>query len=146
MPPMRTERRMHPRRIARGHWPRLLLLELLAQPRDIHHARTHNLHQRAIVHRDIKLENVLLDERCNVRLIDFGFACSPPEGADGLMRTNCGTPAYLSPEQLNRKKTGGYTRVVDWWAFGCVAFELMTGRRAAWYENLDGRRAAARHY
>ena len=59
-----------------------------------------------------------LDGHC--RLIDFGFACAPPGGADGLMKTNCGTPAYLSPEQLSRKKTGGYTRIVDWWAFGCV--------------------------
>ena len=74
-----------------------------------------------------KPENVLLDLDGHCRLIDFGFACAPPGGPDGLMRTNCGTPAYLSPEQLSRKKTGGYTRIVDWWAFGCVAHELMTG-------------------
>ena len=43
------------------------------------------------------------------------------------MRTNCGTPAYLSPEQLARRRRGGYTRACDWWAFGCVAFELMCG-------------------
>ena len=70
---------------------------------------------------------MLLDLDGHCRLIDFGFACAPPGGPDGLMRTNCGTPAYLSPEQLSRKKTGGYTRIVDWWAFGCVAHELMTG-------------------
>ncbi|KAH8050550.1 cAMP-dependent protein kinase [Aureococcus anophagefferens] len=74
-----------------------------------------------------KPKNVVLDLDGHCRLIDFGFACAPPGGPDGLMRTNCGTPAYLSPEQLSRKKTGGYTRIVDWWAFGCVAHELMTG-------------------
>ena len=85
------------------------------------------VHANGFAYRDLKPENVLLDTEGHCRLIDFGFACAPPGGPDGLMRTNCGTPAYLSPEQLSRKKTGGYTRIVDWWAFGCVAYELMSG-------------------
>ncbi|EGB03853.1 hypothetical protein AURANDRAFT_12587, partial [Aureococcus anophagefferens] len=92
------------------------------------------VHANGFAYRDLRVrprppkpENVLLDLDGHCRLIDFGFACAPPGGPDGLMRTNCGTPAYLSPEQLSRKKTGGYTRIVDWWAFGCVAHELMTG-------------------
>lgn len=95
------------------------LVEILA-------ALTH-VHAGGFVYRDLKPENVLLDTEGHCRLVDFGFACAPPDGPEGRMRTNCGTPAYLSPEQLSRKKTGGYTRIVDWWAFGCVAYELMSG-------------------
>mmetsp|Transcript_9191 Transcript_9191/g.28646 ORF Transcript_9191/g.28646 Transcript_9191/m.28646 type:complete len:387 (-) Transcript_9191:8-1168(-) len=86
-----------------------------------------HVHMAGYAYRDLKPENVLLDPEGHCRLVDFGFATAPPDGPDGLMRTNCGTPAYLSPEQLSRKKTGGYTRIVDWWAFGCVAYELMCG-------------------
>ena len=85
------------------------------------------VHANGYAYRDLKPENVLLDTDGHCRLMDFGFACAPPGGPDGLMRTNCGTPAYLSPEQLSRKKTGGYTRIVDWWSFGCVAYELQSG-------------------
>ena len=59
-------------------------------------------------------------------MIDFGFSRQPNPDT-GLCKTICGTPAYLSPEILNGKFQG-YTKVADWWAFGCVIFELMVGR------------------
>lgn len=71
-------------------------------------------------------QNVMLDEGGHCKLVDFGFAIQPNQ--NGMCETNVGTPAYLSPEQLNLKRTKGYTKVVDWWALGCVIFELIAGR------------------
>ena len=76
-------------------------------------------------YRDLKPENVMLDEEGHCKLIDFGFAAKPD--TNGLLHTNVGTPAYLSPEQLNHKKTGGYKAFVDWWSFGVLTYEFMTG-------------------
>lgn len=45
----------------------------------------------------------------------------------GKLHTLCGTPSYLSPEQLDGKFTNGYTNIVDWWSFGVLMFELRTG-------------------
>lgn len=78
------------------------------------------------VYRDLKPENIILDEEGHCKLVDFGFAI--PCGEHDKMHTLCGTPAYLSPEQLDGKLTNGYTSVVDWWSFGILIFELMTGK------------------
>ena len=60
------------------------------------------LHDKGIVHRDLKLENVLLDERCRVKLGDFGFTREYEKGA--YMETFCGTTGYAAPEVLQGKK------------------------------------------
>ncbi len=60
------------------------------------------VHDKGIVHRDLKLENVLLDERCNVKLGDFGFTREYEENR--LMDTFCGTTGYAAPEMLAGKK------------------------------------------
>lgn len=78
------------------------------------------------VFRDLKPENVMLDEYGHCKLIDFGFAMMPND--DGLCTTNVGTPAYLSPEQLNGKFTKGYSNIVDWWALGIFLYELLTSK------------------
>ena len=77
------------------------------------------------VYRDLKPENVMLDEDGHCKLVDFGFSTQPQD--NGQIKTMCGTPAYLSPEQLDGKFTNGYTRIVDWWSLGILIFELMTG-------------------
>lgn len=77
-------------------------------------------------YRDLKPENIMLDEEGHCKLVDFGFSAKPDR--DGLLHTNVGTPAYLSPEQLNHKKTGGYKKIVDFWSFGIITYELMTGK------------------
>ena len=88
-------------------------------------AALEHIHSLGYVYRDLKPENVMLDENGHCKLVDFGFARVPDSA--GLCHTNVGTPAYLSPEQLNGKFTNGYTRIVDWWAFGCFIYELMVG-------------------
>jgi serine/threonine protein kinase len=77
------------------------------------------------VYRDLKPENVMVDEDGHCKLVDFGFVTTPDE--NGMMRTMCGTSAYLSPEQLDRKFFGGYTKICDWWSFGVFIYELRTG-------------------
>ena len=63
------------------------------------------VHDKGIVHRDLKLENVLLDEKCRVKLGDFGFTREFDKNS--LLETYCGTTGYASPEMLlNRKYTG----------------------------------------
>lgn len=91
-----------------------------------------HIQRQGFVYRDLKPENVMIDEEGHCKLVDFGFAikCGGRQsaGTDEKMHTLCGTPAYLSPEQLDGKLTNGYTRVVDWWSFGVLIFELLTGK------------------
>lgn len=81
------------------------------------------LHEKGIVHRDLKLENILLDERCRVKLGDFGFTREYERGA--YMETFCGTTGYASPEMLMGKKYMGPE--VDVWSLGIILYCLLTG-------------------
>jgi eukaryotic-like serine/threonine-protein kinase len=83
-------------------------------------------HGRGVVHRDVKPANLLLDESGRLAVGDFGIARLADESALTQAGTVMGTAAYLSPEQATGE---GATPASDRYSLGCVAFELLTGRR-----------------
>ena len=95
-----------------------------------------HVQELGFVYRDLKPENIILDEEGHCKLVDFGFS-TPCANNETKLHTLCGTPAYLSPEQLDGKFTNGYTRVVDWWSYGVLVYELLTGMCSVWYALCD---------
>lgn len=81
------------------------------------------LHTRNIVHRDLKLQNILIDKNMVVKLIDFGFAVQVDE--ETPLRVYCGTPSYMAPEIVSRTPYSG--KCSDIWALGCVLFKMVAG-------------------
>jgi serine/threonine protein kinase len=76
-----------------------------------------------VVHRDLKLENVLLDRNGNIRLIDFGFAKSFSD-TQNIFSSRCGSPAYIAPEVIASQP---YTTAVDVWSLGVMLYAMVTG-------------------
>ena len=81
------------------------------------------LHDLNIIHRDLKPENVLLRADGHIALTDFGLA--KDTSAQNTTRTFCGINEYMAPEMLTRN---GYGKSVDWWALGCLCFEMLAGK------------------
>jgi MAP/microtubule affinity-regulating kinase len=80
-------------------------------------------HHKNVTHRDIKLENLLLDETNNVKIIDFGF--STCFSHDKKVKMFCGTPSYMSPEIVARVEYTGPP--ADVWALGVLLYVLLCG-------------------
>ncbi|KAF8904724.1 kinase-like domain-containing protein [Gymnopilus junonius] len=84
------------------------------------------IHQKKIVHRDLKLENLLLDRNRNVIITDFGFANRFEHKADDLMQTSCGSPCYAAPELVISE--GLYVgSAVDIWSCGVILYAMLAG-------------------
>ncbi len=81
------------------------------------------IHSKFIAHRDIKLDNILLDGKGNVKIADFGVSKQCQKG-QLKMTEQCGTPAYIAPEILKDK---GYSFSVDLWSAGVVLFAMLYG-------------------
>lgn len=104
-----------------------------------------HMHNRGVIHRDLKPENVLLDDQMHIKITDFGTAKllpdpRKPKGAPQIdiagvgteddeestrARSFVGTAEYVSPELLTEKNA---CKASDLWAFGCIIYQLLTGR------------------
>uniref|UniRef100_A0A8C1RK17 Serine/threonine-protein kinase PLK n=1 Tax=Cyprinus carpio TaxID=7962 RepID=A0A8C1RK17_CYPCA len=82
------------------------------------------LHEQEILHRDLKLGNLFINESMELKVGDFGLAAKL-EPVENRRRTICGTPNYLSPEVLNKQ---GHGCESDIWALGCVMYTMLLGR------------------
>ena len=112
-----------------------------------------HIHERHYMHRDIKLQNILLNYeseqdkkdfnlmKAQVKIIDFGFACKIKK--DGLAFTTIGNPMHMDPkilQQLNSNGKGkqlGYDQKADIWSLGAICYEMLIGRAAFDAEDME---------
>jgi serine/threonine protein kinase len=99
-------------------------------------------HIKQVTHRDIKPENLLLDSQFNLRVADWGLSAVQVDADAAILRTQCGTKAYMAPELLRRELYRGET--ADVWSAGVVLFIMLAGfppfQQAApgdwWYDRV----------
>uniref|UniRef100_A0AAY4EGL2 G protein-coupled receptor kinase n=1 Tax=Denticeps clupeoides TaxID=299321 RepID=A0AAY4EGL2_9TELE len=82
-----------------------------------------DLHRERIVYRDLKPENILLDDHGHIRISDLGLAVHIPEGQ--TIKGRVGTVGYMAPEVVKNER---YTLSPDWWALGCLLYEMVEGQ------------------
>ena len=76
------------------------------------------MHGLGILYRDLKMENLLLDEKGYLKVCDFGL--SKHIGKEGRTYTECGTACYNAPEMVETEGTGGYSTPADIWSLGII--------------------------
>ena len=89
-----------------------------------------HLHEKKIVYRDLKPENVLFNRDGYLLLADFGLATKVEDGQ--LAQSFCGTAEYLAPEML---KSEGHDITVDWWTLGILLYEMLVGIPPFFHKN-----------
>lgn len=92
-----------------------------------------HIHSRGVLHRDVKLDNILLNDQLDCKICDFGVSrfMTPQE----LIFEKCGTPAYLAPEVLQEKGYSGFK--ADIWSLGVLTFYLVTGQMPFKAQNVE---------
>ena len=94
-----------------------------------------HIHSKKIVHRDIKLENILIDLNNRIKICDFGIGIML-DSEDELIYDQCGTPLYMAPEIiLNAKKKGYKGYPVDIWSAGIALYIMLSGTLPFSYKN-----------
>jgi tRNA A-37 threonylcarbamoyl transferase component Bud32 len=100
-------------------------------------------HDKGVIHRDIKPENIMLPDardKGKVVLMDFGVAHAAYLGTVGTRSTYLGTPYYMSPDQISRRKVDGRS---DIYSLGVVFFEMLTGQRP--FDDADPLKVLIKH-
>eukprot|EP01118_Nematostelium_gracile_P004408 TRINITY_DN1515_c0_g1_i2.p1 TRINITY_DN1515_c0_g1~~TRINITY_DN1515_c0_g1_i2.p1 ORF type:complete len:636 (+),score=184.40 TRINITY_DN1515_c0_g1_i2:1123-3030(+) len=92
------------------------------------------LHQQGVIYRDLKAENLILNDDGYVLMTDFGISKTGLNTDTSKATTFCGTPEYLAPEILDGN---GYTKAVDWWAVGILLFEMLSGNPPFYSQNIQ---------
>lgn len=103
---------------------RLHELECMCYVMQIIHALKY-LHTNRVIHRDLKLGNLFLGEKIELKLGDFGLA-TKLEFEGEKKRTICGTPNYIAPEILDDKS--GHSYPVDIWSLGVIIYTMLIGK------------------
>lgn len=83
------------------------------------------LHRKGVIYRDLKPENVMIDGKGHIRLIDFGLSKEDMDDHD-LTASFCGSIGYIAPEMVAQKP---YGKSIDWYMYGCLLYEMLTGQR-----------------